>query len=373
MRILFVANSSLGRIGGAAKYYMPAYTAIAGYPTGLIAQAGPSSEGVLEDGNVELFLGDWTNVRDRLAFIRHAVQTFQPDIVHTFFHRYCGLYPSLLKRKAKAPKWVVDIRSPLLKQGWQAHAAVKLNRYEVARYDCIVAHGAESAETVIGPNLDVCVVPPGVEINWLKVRQSPNEEANPLGTSCSRGVYVGSLNAIRSLEGMFHSIRYASRWVPLQLDIYGSGNDLDALKDKVKYEELIETVRFQGKIARRDLYELLADYDFGLAYIGNPLHDAAPPLKTLEYLGAGLPVVATDTIGNRMFVEDDLNGVLTARDSESFGEGIVRLVQSSEFEAMSARARESVAAYDWERIVEERLIPLYQGLLQGSRGSARSA
>ncbi len=67
-------------------------------------------------------------------------------------------------------------------------------------------------------------------------------------------------------------------------------------------------VRHTGRVPGEEVPSYLAAIDIGLTpYTGSPFNRASFPLKTLEYLAAGRPVVSTDLPGSR-WLADDLAG-----------------------------------------------------------------
>jgi len=65
-------------------------------------------------------------------------------------------------------------------------------------------------------------------------------------------------------------------------------------------------VHHTGRVPAGEIPSYLAAMDVGLTpYASTPFNQASFPLKTLEYLGAGLPVVSTDLPGSR-WLRDDL-------------------------------------------------------------------
>ena len=65
-------------------------------------------------------------------------------------------------------------------------------------------------------------------------------------------------------------------------------------------------VRYAGRVPAGEVPSYLAAMDVGLTpYADTPFNQASFPLKTLEYFGAGLPVVSTDLPGSR-WLRDDL-------------------------------------------------------------------
>jgi teichuronic acid biosynthesis glycosyltransferase TuaH len=64
-------------------------------------------------------------------------------------------------------------------------------------------------------------------------------------------------------------------------------------------------VHHTGRVPAREVPSYLAAMDVGLTpYADTPFNQASFPLKTLEYLGAGLPVVSSDLPGSRWLQED---------------------------------------------------------------------
>jgi teichuronic acid biosynthesis glycosyltransferase TuaH len=65
-------------------------------------------------------------------------------------------------------------------------------------------------------------------------------------------------------------------------------------------------VRYAGRVPAEEVPRYLAAIDVGLTpYADSPFNQASFPMKTLEYLSAGLPVVSTDLPGSQ-WLRDDL-------------------------------------------------------------------
>ena len=64
-------------------------------------------------------------------------------------------------------------------------------------------------------------------------------------------------------------------------------------------------VSYAGRVPQEAVPSYLAAADIGITpYTASPFNRASFPLKTLEYLGAGLPVVSTDLPGARWLLDD---------------------------------------------------------------------
>ncbi|RME35529.1 MAG: hypothetical protein D6794_09475, partial [Deltaproteobacteria bacterium] len=95
-------------------HHYPACLVRQGHEAVMVAPAGGDS-GILAEKGVrvrEVAAGEpW------LEAIRRIVEEEQPEIVHVYLHSGCGLLPLLLRRLSPKTKFVLDIRSPLLRTG----------------------------------------------------------------------------------------------------------------------------------------------------------------------------------------------------------------------------------------------------------------
>ena len=91
--------------------------------------------------------------------------------------------------------------------------------------------------------------------------------------------------------------------------------------------------------------------------------DANTPLKTLEMLACGLPVIATATAGNRALVEGVGGGLLVDASSAALQRG-VREVLGGALSGVDRHALAgAVAQRDWQRLCVRHLLPAYERLV----------
>lgn len=114
-----------------------------------------------------------------------------------------------------------------------------------------------------------------------------------------------------------------------------------------------------------DVPSFIAMSDVGVAWIPQiPQFMSQPPLKTVEYLAGGLPVLGSPTDGNRRFVINGVNGLLTADNSrDQWLYCIDQMMSEKRRQAFRSNAAMSVEAYSYERIVRNKLLPFYSCLL----------
>lgn len=356
MRILFIQKFGFGKPGAADAFFIPLTLAKLGHEIILVVRSEAVAASLLPHGVQVLYVksNEIWNVS-----LRHIVARKNPDIVHVFMHFGCGIYPFWLTASSK-PLFVLDIRSSLLRHGFLRQCVRLKNQFEVIGFDAITAHAIQSAYTVVGKRHPIQCIPPGVDFDLLTERDNTHQWQQ---TNRLKAVYIGSLDKKRQIINLLEATILASTRMPLLLDIYGAGNNEAEIK-KFLEDRQIGTIRLMKSIPRCELFSKLIHYDIGVSYIPSALYETAPSLKTVEFLACGLPVLATDTIGNRMFVQSEVNGFLAKEDPVSFAQGIEHIANASWLSAARLNARRSVEQFDWKRIVTERLLPIYDELLK---------
>lgn len=357
MRILFVQRATLGRHGMADSFFIQAKLVLMGMSVQVVALAGGDRTEYMAAG---IKVVEVQRKESWWKALRNAVEIFKPDIVHVFIHAGCGVYPFLMRGHGKSrPLFVLDIRSPLLRVGLMRRLVQYKNRFEILPYDTIFTHSIASGETVIGTGRSMVLSPPGVDFSLLPALPA----IKYVDTAPLKLLYIGSMDVKRGLHEMLRAVALARKSIELTLDLYGDGNAMTDLVRLVQDMGAEKYIHFKGRVERKQLFQLIPDYHAGLSYIPRHLYDAAPALKTMEYLACGIPVVATDTAGNRQFIRVGGNGILADEDRAAFAASIKTLVGSGVLQRDAAEFRESVKDYDWERIVTAIVLPEYRRIL----------
>lgn len=106
----------------------------------------------------------------------------------------------------------------------------------------------------------------------------------------------------------------------------GSETDLQKIKKKIDLYSLSDYVHLHGFIPSDRLFSIYEESHIGISYVPiNKIYNYQPPTKTLDYLAAGLPVIATKTAANTEIVISDC-GVLVNDDANSFAVGLCELI-----------------------------------------------
>jgi glycosyltransferase involved in cell wall biosynthesis len=354
-KILFVHKVQSGNFGNADAQYMPMTLTQLGYDVTVACLAG-GDPSLLQNAGVRVV--ELAGGNAWFTGLAEMAREIRPDVVHVFIHAGCGIYPLIMRTSPKA-RFILDIRSPSLRTNWTRYAAQIKNRLEPLLYDAITAHSVESAWTLISKRHTVHLVPPGIELACIPTYGKSINGPDPL-----RLIYIGSLRGLRKVPVMIDAVLIAMESAPLQLDIYGDGEDLGTIESMIRQHHAEERIHLQSIIPRNDLLQRLGLYDIGLSYVPKALYDHAPPLKTIEYLASGISVVATDTKANELLIDDEENGILAGEEPQAFAAGILRAANNPELRRKFAEtARPSVVQYDWKYIVETQLLPVYEGVV----------
>jgi glycosyltransferase involved in cell wall biosynthesis len=269
------------------------------------------------------------------------------------------------------------LESPTVTVADIRHTAVRnrvvdqLSRWALRVQDRLVDRTIAIDEQVgknIFPNTDdISILPLGADLEAFAPGETPELRESWTVSDDELVIgYTGSLHPPRELHRLINAFVEVHESHPdTRLVIVGDGLDRDRLEKIARDSSARDAIHFTGKVPFEQMPEYVRAFDIGFAYVPDVKQYRDQPLsKTVEFLATGLPVIATDTPGNRIFVENGDNGILVDDDVDSYLSGLHRLIESpDERAALADGARESVSQYDYERIVEDELIPLYRELL----------
>jgi glycosyltransferase involved in cell wall biosynthesis len=193
---------------------------------------------------------------------------------------------------------------------------------------------------------------------------SPVHEIPPKSLREFRLFYVGTLrnrHIERTVEGFCTFAGEMQGILETSYDIVGDGlpGDVGCLMEACRSHPLGSLVTYHGRIPHAELGPFFARCTVGVAFVPiTEYYQFQPVTKVFEYLLAGMPVIATDTLENRKVI-DGMNGVLIQDTAEGFHRGLRDLYEArARFEPENIR--KASAHYSWEQIVSRRLRPLLE-------------
>lgn len=252
-------------------------------------------------------------------------------------------------------------------------AYARVERGTIRRADAVICTGGGLAAQVnaLGPRAPVFPIP---DI------PSSLSEADPEKVRAARlrlqgagdgllAMYVGSFAVYQGIDLLFEAIpRAVVRCPRLRFVIVGGTREqVDARRRRLAEAGCADAVRFHDPIPPDELPHVLAAADLLLS---PRLTGVNTPLKLLDYLKAGVAVVATDTPANRLIL-DERTACLTAPDAAAFAEGLARLAADEPARRALAGAgrRLQREAYSYE-VFKRGLARCYDAVLRPGAGSA---
>lgn len=313
--------------------------------------------------------GPVRGIRGAFDFSREVARVLQRvdvDLVHVYPFRGCALLPV----SANGPRYLLDVRTGNVSgRPWPwARVSDGVTRVESRAYDGRAVISRAVGRYVGGRGWDNSVVIPlGYPAQAAAAARAQRDaRLHRASSPAIRIGYVGTLKPQRRLERLVEAAgELRRRGCPLTWIMVGGGGARPALEQQALASGVGESFEFRGEVPSDGVWEQYADLDISLAYVpAVPHFDRQPPVKTLEAMACGLPVIGTDTVGNREFIRDGVDGILVRDDVAALADAIERLAQDpAARRRLGERAAERVRDCSWEQIVRESLLPAYARLL----------
>lgn len=182
--------------------------------------------------------------------------------------------------------------------------------------------------------------------------------------------YTGSISELRGIREMLSAVHQVNKKLPLTLEIAGWFSS-SQLETELRESDAWSRVRFHGRIGYDEVQKLHGRARIGLVVFHEaPNHVRAQPNKLFEYMGAGIPVIASDFPLWRGLVEGEKCGLLVdPKDAGAIARAIEYLLSNpEEAREMGENGRRAVEQrYNWAREADK-LIRMYDAVA-GERGS----
>lgn len=287
-----------------------------------------------------------------------ALRAFNPQIVYIFnFPKWPSLL-NVLKDVCQQSKFILDIKTPLLVEGKNRQQIQAKGNAAQIHLDAIVTLSKESVLTWIPK----CTIKPfeyplGIDMSLYNPKSFLRQRDD-----FKKFVYVATLNPKRQTERLINGFvsfvqKYNSKAV---LDIFGSGPELPSLKELIAARNLQETIRLRGLVQQDKLLVMLSDYDAGIAWVPTERYNDSPSLKILEYMAAGLPVIATNTKAHTKLLDQGFPLDLFNDNTESLSSALKQLSENGFSKNRVLKNLKDVAQFDYEKIIRDYFLPLFE-------------
>lgn len=289
-------------------------------------------------------------------------------------------YPNALAAQAAAAAlslpWVHEVRGQL-ERTWAStrrHAGDP-DPYGSSRFlqwrakEAEVAAAADHVITISSPMLEdlvergvsrdrISLVPNGIDESVLDLPSDAAAQRRLAGLP-TEGMWVGYVGAVVHYEGLSTLVSAVAEarasGSDVRLAIVGDGLAWPALAAQAQRLGLEGAVEMPGRVSRDGARQWLSRFDaVALPRMDHDVTRLVPPLKLVEAMGAGKPVVVTDLPALTELVRDGQNGLVMRPDSSTdLAAALVRLAdQPALRDTLGGAARHTATSRTWPRLVE---------------------
>ncbi len=310
---------------------------------------------------------DWQKIILDLLLIKKVfflARTKGPEVIHAHLHE--GVLIGWIVQKMlfwRKMMLVADFHGSLTKE-MVSHAYLKQSFLQKVfrtvevwidnRGDVAVASSWDNAEEISAVRKQggkVTVLPDGTRLRMFENLPSKVEIRDAYGVPQDKVVvtYTGALIPNKGIKVFLDAIPLlAAKYTEVHFVV--AGFPVDQITDYTSTEVFQERVTVVSPLPYYDLPKVLRMSDIGVDPKDASVRQASG--KTLQYMGAGLPVAVFDTENNREYLAE---GGTYAREAtaESLALAIGELIESSELRKSRGQiCRERAEAFSWERTAE---------------------
>jgi len=234
--------------------------------------------------------------------------------------------------------------------------------------DAIICPSRVTRDYVGSLGLDrnrITVIPNGVSPSDFSATSLPDRDGR-----IPTLLYIGTLADWQGLDVLIKALPKILEQHPVRLQIVGRGRSRQRklLAKQIQKLGLGEHVLVQPAIPHHEIPSLITSADICIAPLGlndRNVTQGACPIKILEYMAAGRPLVASNMPIVRELVREDVDGLLfSPNDPDDLARQVIVLLSNLELsQKLALSASEHVTRkYTWHE-AQKKLVKVYEGLL----------
>jgi glycosyltransferase involved in cell wall biosynthesis len=188
----------------------------------------------------------------------------------------------------------------------------------------------------------ISIVPNGVDLSFFR----------PTSKDPKKLVFSGVMYHHRGLDLLLDSAPDVIKEVPdAKFVLLGEGPEMKNLQELVKKNNLESNIEFKGWVTRQNIPRNLSNASIGIGPLKRTdVTENALPIKVLEYMASGLPIIAKTGTLPLDVLRNNENGYFVDNATE-LSEKIVLLFKNSDIvEKMSKKSLEMVEKFSWNNI-----------------------
>ena len=255
--------------------------------------------------------------------------------------------------------------------GIELNLLSKIKEQEIATLylsDAVICPSNVTRDYIVSLGLDrktISVIPNGVSPSDFSPSPLPRREGRTPVL-----LYIGTLADWQGLEVVIEALPKILEQQPVRLHIVGRGRSRQrkSLAKQIRKSGLEEHVLIQPAVPHHEIPALIAEADICLAPLGlndRNVTQGACPIKVLEYMASGRPLIASNMPIVRELVREDVDALLfSPNDPDDLARQVLALLNDAE---LSKRLAESASErvltkFTWHES-QKKLVKIYEKLL----------
>ena len=305
------------------------------------------------------------NTLKRMSISYKILKKGNYDLILVRDFAFDGVVAAYIRRRYKTP--FVFLLSNPLEQVWEEYReehttdnrvtrflyflVAKFHQFLVTRFlrkaDLILPTSKWLAEHLAGqgiPESKIMPCPSGVDVTSFCDKKGRNVRDQYHLDDSRTIIYVGEMTKSRHLDILLRAFSRV-RKKSVKLLMVGEGRDKANLRQLANELNIQDDVIFTGQVPQDEVPDFIAAANIGVSPVPPlPFFKLSSPIKLLEYMAMGKPVVANDEIPEQKeILEESGAGILVSFTSEAFADALAKLLDNTQLAAeMGQKARDWV-------------------------------
>ena len=344
----------------------------AGYDVTIV---GPNPKDTVSDRvHIKSVHQDQARISRMTRTVWRVYQAARKQEAHVYHFHDPELIPAALLLRASGKQVIYDIHEDMPKDIMSKHYLPVWSRRMIAwlagqiesatcgHFSALVTVTPSIAKRFLAKNQNTIVVH---NYPFLEELLAESRAAAPWEARKQAVAYVGGITAQRAIREMVHAMALLPESLDATLELAGNEIPEDAHPRELQSHQGWKRIHYHGVLDQLSTFRLLHNVRAGLViFHPEPNHFEAMPQKIFEYMGAGLPVIASDfPLWRRMLGETGCALLVDPKDPAAIARAIEYLLSHpQEAEQMGKRGRALVLdQYNWNSQADK-LLKLYSGL-----------
>lgn len=174
-------------------------------------------------------------------------------------------------------------------------------------------------------------------------------------------IYTGAIRPVNNVGSILDTAKLLSEYKNIRFIIYGDGNELENLKDRVKNES-IENVKLKGRVDKKYIPFILSKSSVNILNYSQKKYNWSrgnSSNKIFEYMASGKPIISTVKMGYCPIMKYKCGISIDNNEPKELASAILNIynLETEKYEEMCLNSLEAAKNFDY-RILTKKLISL---------------